>query len=179
MIMDEYKKPGKALRIAIVANRDEKKAIVEWAYLNSRVLLGHTLLASEDTWRFLKDSLRHQPGIHKPIPYQDLGQLTERIKKGEIDHLVFFGNPIRMSNKDKSLLPLLEAAIDHDVEWVYDQQRIDHLMSELEEQRSGNATALDTQWHPISGTDGKESLRSKPQPARIIQMLTRKIALLF
>lgn len=146
--------------------------------MNSNILGTCHLLANGRTAVLLRDTLHcavTELADAADGGYQDLLELA---KRGSIDHIVVFGNPIRLAQTWPALMRLLEYVMESGISLAYSEEMRDllavqlagsrvHVVREQAEMKEPNGSS--TAGYEVFGSAG----------AKVIRLLTQKIALLF
>ena len=104
-----------AKRIAIVADDNNRTALIEWSYFNKDVLAQHELTAISETAEILEGTLKAP--VQKLFTRHTGGyeQLAELIELKKIDLLFFFAEPAIEKEKDNDLKKLLVLVAKHNI----------------------------------------------------------------
>jgi methylglyoxal synthase len=118
-------------RIAIVANPDTRKELIEWSYANKNILKNHIVISTARTASILEGTLN--------IPVMNLShgrsggyqQVKDLIEDNKIDVIIFFGNPLKAAIKDSWFEELVHVAINQDIVVAYNPATIDMVLTSI------------------------------------------------
>ena len=118
-------------RIAIVADADTRKELIEWSYANRSNLKHHIIISTARTASILEGTL------NTPVLNLDHGksggyqQIKNLLQDGKIDIILFFGNANKVVAKDGWFEELINVAIDNDVVVAYNHATINMLLKSI------------------------------------------------
>lgn len=102
-------------KIAIAANDDKNNDLIEWSYFNKALLKEHEIIAPEKEANILEGTINKT--IHKLLNGTSGGyeQLGNMIRKGEVDILIFFWNPVETQLQNNYVKALLRMALSSNI----------------------------------------------------------------
>jgi len=116
---------NKTKRIAVVANDNKKLDLINLAYFNKKVLMQHEFVATGNAGNILEGTL-NKP-VKKLMSSQFGGnqQLAALMAEGELDVLIYFGDPLETQKHDSGITNLLKKALTHNVVVACNRQTAD------------------------------------------------------
>src|SRR6266480_6013966 len=136
-----------AQRIALIAHDNKKQDMLEWARYNSDLLSRHELFATATTGRILQDQLGLSVTCFRSGPLGGDQQIGARIAEGEIDHLVFFWDPLEPQPHDPDVKALLRVAVVCNIPVACNRATADFMIS------SPLMSHSHQRWDPASSQD--------------------------
>jgi methylglyoxal synthase len=102
-------------RIAVIANDEKNKDLIQWSYYNKVLLNEHTIIAPGTEGNTLEGTL------NKPVqkllggPLGGYEQLGEMISKGEVDVLVIFWDSVESQIQNNYVKALTKIALNANI----------------------------------------------------------------
>lgn len=115
-------------RIAFAVHEDKNTELIEWSYFNKDILNGHEIIACGKSAGILEGTL-HSP--IKTLPEGPLGgfqALSNYIKEGKIDILIFFWNDSGEYLMKPALQNLLSAALEANIVIIHNRVSADCIL---------------------------------------------------
>ena len=116
-------------RIALVADDNKKRELVEWAIFNRTTLSKHKLYATGTTGTMLEEEL--DPSVTK-LQSGPLGgdlQIGAMIAEGKLDVLIFFWDPMEAQPHDPDIKALLRIAVTWNILIACDRATADFILT--------------------------------------------------
>lgn len=102
-------------RIAVVAQGDKRKELIEWSYFNKEMLASHKLVATYSTASLLEGTVNkpvHKLAVDHAGGYD---QLSALMMEKKVDIIFFFDNPMKNSRPDDAIRKLLDIALEMNI----------------------------------------------------------------
>ncbi len=116
-------------RIALVAHDNMKKALLEWADYNKKLLVQHELHATGSTGALLSEALGVHVHCFKSGPLGGDQQIGAKIAEGGIDMVVFFWDPLEPHPHDVDVKALLRIAVVYNIPIACNRASADFVIS--------------------------------------------------
>lgn len=119
----------KQKRIALIAHDASKPDLLAWVKYNLGTLREHELFATGSTGRMISEATGLAIYQFKSGPFGGDQQISAHIAQGDIDFLIFFGDPLEPQPHDPDIKALLRLVVLYNIPTGSNRATADFLIS--------------------------------------------------
>ena len=120
---------GHDKKVALVAQDNKKRNLIEWAKFNRDLLAHHKVFATGTTGKILEQELGFKIVKLKSGPLGGDQQIGAKIVEGKIDFLIFFWDPLEPQPHDPDVKALLRMAVVWNIPIANNRASADFMIS--------------------------------------------------